>query len=102
MGLDYPVIRKLCHSTRLLPGMFALISTANFYLLQQTVASLLRALAPAISNTLFSLSIDKGYLGGYMVYFVFVGSAAMALCASSLLPRGRIALHQKEMGSIEI
>jgi hypothetical protein len=102
VGFDYPVIRKLCHSTWLLSGMLLLTFTVNFYLLQQTVAGVFRSLAPAISNTLFSLSIDKGYLGGYMVYFVFVGSAAMALCASSLLPRGGIAPHQKENGLIEI
>lgn len=78
------------------------IYTVNFYLLQQTVASVLRSLAPGISNMLFSLSIDKGYLGGYMVYFVFVCSAVMALCASSLLPGSGIALNQKEnSGSIE-
>ena len=102
MGFDHPVIRKPCHSTRLLPGMLPLISNVKFYSLQQTVAGVLRSLAPAISNTLFSLSIEKGYLGGYMVYFVFVCSAGMALCASSLLPGSGIALNQKENGSLEL
>ena len=31
-------------------------------------------------HSLFSLAMDKGYLGGYMAYFVFVYSAVMALC----------------------
>jgi len=53
----------------------------------EMVAGVLSAMAPAISNSLFSLSIDKGYLGGYMVYFVFICTAVMALCASSLLPK---------------
>ena len=47
---------------------------------------MLTAVAPAISNSLFSLSIDKGYLGGNMVYFVFVSIAVMALCATLVLP----------------
>ncbi|KAF8325691.1 member of major facilitator superfamily multidrug-resistance, DHA1 sub-family [Amanita rubescens] len=53
----------------------------------EMVAGVLVMMAPAISNSLFSWSINKGYLGGYMVYFVFVCTAVMALCASSLLPR---------------
>ncbi|KAF8325962.1 member of major facilitator superfamily multidrug-resistance, DHA1 sub-family [Amanita rubescens] len=53
----------------------------------QSVASVMRAIAPALSNSLFSLSIDKGYLGGYLVYFVFVCSSVIALCAASFLPR---------------
>ena len=55
--------------------------------MQQAVAGVSNTIAPAISNSLFSLSIDKGYLGGYMVYFVFICCVVMALCASSLLPR---------------
>ncbi|KAF8719188.1 hypothetical protein AX14_011361 [Amanita brunnescens Koide BX004] len=52
----------------------------------EAVAGVLTAVAPAISNSLFSLSIDKGYLGGNMVYFVFVSIAVMALCATLVLP----------------
>lgn len=44
----------------------------------------LRAIAPAISNSLFSLSIEKG---GYIVHFVFVCSAALAIYAALLLPK---------------
>ncbi|KAF8326716.1 member of major facilitator superfamily multidrug-resistance, DHA1 sub-family [Amanita rubescens] len=62
----------------------------------QTVAGVLRTVAPAISNSLFSLSIDKGYLGGYLVYFFFVCSSVIALCAASMLPRQRIAQNQQE------
>ncbi|KAF8719190.1 hypothetical protein AX14_011363 [Amanita brunnescens Koide BX004] len=52
----------------------------------ETVAGVSSAVAPAISNSLFSLSIDKGYLGGNMVYFVFVSIAALELCATLMLP----------------
>jgi hypothetical protein len=47
----------------------------------QLSVSIMRAIGPAASNSLFSLSIEKGYLGGYLVYFVLValGSAAIAL-----------------------
>jgi hypothetical protein len=60
-------------------------------------SGVLRSLAPAISNSLFSLSIDKGCLGGYMVYFVFV-SAVMALCAPSLLPEAELYQIRRKMG----
>ena len=56
----------------------------------KTAASVACAFAPAISTSLFSLSIDKGYLGGYMAYFIFVCVAVLSLCATSLLPRDQI------------
>jgi hypothetical protein len=47
----------------------------------------MRAIGPAATNSLFSLTIEKGYLGGYLVYYllVVVGGAAIAL--GSMLPR---------------
>jgi len=62
----------------------------------QSMAGVLRAVAPAVSNSLFSLSIDKGYLGGYLVYFVFVCSSVMALCAASFLPRDQVVNKTRE------
>ncbi|KAF8731157.1 hypothetical protein AX14_005059 [Amanita brunnescens Koide BX004] len=67
-----------------LPGSRASLSSVLGFC--QMVASILRALGPAISNSLFSLSIEKGCLGGYLAYFVFVCSAVIALCAALLLP----------------
>ncbi|ESK95843.1 member of major facilitator superfamily multidrug- dha1 sub-family [Moniliophthora roreri MCA 2997] len=55
--------------------------------LSQMWVSITRAIGPATANSLFSLSMKEHYLGGYMVYYVLLGMAAMALFASSLLPR---------------
>ena len=83
--------------------MLPLVSIINrIYCVQQTVSGVLRSLGPAISNILFSLSIDKGYLGGYMVYFVFICCAVMGLCASSLLPRGGLISNQEENVLMEL
>jgi len=48
--------------------------------------SLMRALGPAMANSLFSLSIDKGYLGGYLVYFVLFLVVLVSLYVGWLLP----------------
>ena len=69
----------------MLPSFFFII-LYNELIAEQTVSGVLTAVAPTVSNSLFSLSIAKGYLGGYMVYFVFVCTVVLALCASSLLP----------------
>jgi len=53
----------------------------------QTVTCVVRTVAPTVSNTLFSLSTDRNYLGGYLVYFFFVFCSIMALCAASTLSR---------------
>jgi hypothetical protein len=49
--------------------------------------SIMRAIGPAAANSLFSLSIEKGYLGGYLVYCVLVVITAVALAFGSMLPR---------------
>lgn len=71
-------------------------SLATVFGFCQSMESVLRTIAPAISNSLFSLSIDNGYLGGYLAYFVFVCSSVIALCAASMLPRERIMQNQQE------
>jgi hypothetical protein len=48
--------------------------------------SLMRAIGPAMANSLFSLSIDKGYLGGYLVYFVLFFVVLASLYVGWLLP----------------
>ncbi|KAL0577973.1 hypothetical protein V5O48_004009 [Marasmius crinis-equi] len=53
----------------------------------QLSVSLCRAIGPAAANSLFSLSMKNGYLGGYLVYYILLGIAGMALMAASLLPR---------------
>ncbi|KAF8699440.1 hypothetical protein AX14_000959 [Amanita brunnescens Koide BX004] len=53
----------------------------------QMTVSIMRAIGPAVSNSLFSLSIDKGYLGGNLVYYILTGMVGMALYVAFLLPR---------------
>ncbi|PFH48648.1 hypothetical protein AMATHDRAFT_76628 [Amanita thiersii Skay4041] len=55
--------------------------------LSQVTVSIVRAIGPAMANSLYSLSIDRGYLGGNLVYYVLMGSVVVALYFSSLLPR---------------
>lgn len=49
--------------------------------------SVTRAIAPATANSLYSLSIQKGYCGGYMVYYVLMLIVVMSLYVGWLLPR---------------
>ena len=46
----------------------------------------MRTIGPAMVNSLFSLSIEKGYLGGHLVYYVLVVLSGAALAFSSMLP----------------
>ncbi|KAM6494786.1 hypothetical protein JOM56_009409 [Amanita muscaria] len=57
--------------------------------------NIVRTIGSAVSNSLFSLSIDKGHLGGYFAYFIFNCVTIVALCATSLLPRDEIAQERK-------
>ena len=53
----------------------------------QLSVSIMRATGPAAANSLFSLSIEKGYLGGYLVYCVLIFISGIALALGSMLPR---------------
>jgi len=53
----------------------------------QLSVSLMRTIGPAAANSLFSLSIEKGYLGGWMVYYVLMATTLVALCVGAQLPR---------------
>ncbi|KAJ4480158.1 major facilitator superfamily transporter [Lentinula aciculospora] len=53
--------------------------------LSQTSASISRAVGPALSTSLFSLSVQENWLGGYAVYLIFgVLSVASVLLARQL------------------
>ncbi len=54
---------------------------------QQTTVSFMRAVGPAAANSLFSLSVSEGYLGGNLVYYVLMFGAAISLFVGCLLPR---------------
>jgi len=49
--------------------------------------SIVRAIGPAAANSLFSITMDKEYLGGYLVYYTFLFIVCVSLFIASLLPR---------------
>ncbi|KAJ8516584.1 hypothetical protein ONZ45_g6135 [Pleurotus djamor] len=53
----------------------------------QTTVSIMRAVGPASAASLFSLSIEKQYLGGLLVYFALCALICCALFVGSLLPK---------------
>ncbi|KAF8969114.1 member of major facilitator superfamily multidrug-resistance, DHA1 sub-family [Flammula alnicola] len=55
--------------------------------LSQMSVSMMRAIGPAAANSLFSVSIAKGYMGGYFVYYVLLAIVGISLAIASLLPR---------------
>jgi len=54
--------------------------------LAQTVVSFFRALGPAGATTLFSLSVEKGWMGGYFVFAFFMVVNFGVLGCALLLP----------------
>ncbi|KAJ7737860.1 hypothetical protein DFH07DRAFT_927367 [Mycena maculata] len=53
----------------------------------QLSASLMRSIGPAAANSLFSLSIETGYMGGQLVYYVLIVTTCVALWVATQLPR---------------
>ncbi|KAJ7911450.1 member of major facilitator superfamily multidrug-resistance, DHA1 sub-family [Mycena leptocephala] len=53
----------------------------------QLSVSLMRTIGPAAANSLFSLSMEKGYMHGYMVYYVLMATTCVALWVAAQLPR---------------
>ncbi|KAJ7288064.1 major facilitator superfamily domain-containing protein [Mycena rebaudengoi] len=66
------------------PRASALSSTNS---LAQMVATILRALAPVIASSLFSLSLEWRIAGGYMVYVILLGIVSAGIFTSFLLPK---------------
>ncbi|KAF5309478.1 hypothetical protein D9619_012411 [Psilocybe cf. subviscida] len=62
--------------TRASPNRASLGATNG---LCQTSVSIIRAIGLVVANSLFSISIDKGYLGGQLVYLVLLSVAAMSI-----------------------
>jgi len=62
--------------------------------LSQLSVSIMRTIGPASVNSLFSLSIEKGYLGGHLVYYVLVAITGVALALGSMLPPSHDALSR--------
>ncbi|KAG2116925.1 major facilitator superfamily domain-containing protein [Suillus cothurnatus] len=53
----------------------------------QVIVSVMRAVGPAAANSAFSISIERQYLGGNLVYCVMAGMVCMAIGVGVLLPR---------------
>ncbi|KAJ7599424.1 member of major facilitator superfamily multidrug-resistance, DHA1 sub-family [Mycena floridula] len=53
----------------------------------QMTVSVFRTIGPALTNSLFSLSIQHHYMGGWMVYYVLLLVVAISLGVAALLPR---------------
>jgi hypothetical protein len=51
------------------------------------VATILRALAPVIASSMFSLSLEWRIAGGYMVYVILLGIVSAGIFTSFLLPK---------------
>ena len=54
--------------------------------LSQTLVSFARAIGPALATGMFSLSVEKNYLGGYAVYAILMLLACIALLVAARLP----------------
>jgi len=53
----------------------------------QMTVSIMRAIGPALANSLFSLSIEKGYCGGYLVFYILMLIVVVSIYVGWLLPR---------------
>jgi hypothetical protein len=66
----------------------------------------MRAIGPAAANSLFSLSIEKGYLRGQLVYYVLVFISGAALALGTHLPQDTInkndELHNVTITNMEL
>jgi len=54
--------------------------------LSQTAVSIARMIAPSMSTSLFSFSVERNLLGGYAVYAVFSFLSCFALWLAMSLP----------------
>lgn len=54
--------------------------------LAQTTVSTARAIGPALSTSLFSLSIQHNIIGGYGVYFIMTAFTMLAFSLAVQLP----------------
>lgn len=55
--------------------------------LSQTTVSMMRAIGPAIATSLFSMTVEHGYLHGQLVYLVLLLIVAASVFCATLLPK---------------
>jgi MFS family permease len=65
--------------------------------LSQTTVSFARAVGPALSTSLFSLSVEHDILEGYAVYAVFFIFSGLALVLAAKLPLEMWEEHDDEI-----
>ncbi|KAI0073875.1 MFS general substrate transporter [Panus rudis PR-1116 ss-1] len=54
--------------------------------LGQVIASVLRAVGPATATSLFAISMERNWLGGYAVFLILAIAATLALYICNMLP----------------
>jgi len=64
--------------------------------LSQTTVSIARAIGPALSTSLFSLSAEHKILGGYAVYAILFSLSTLALLLAVQLPHEMWEEHDKD------
>lgn len=55
--------------------------------LAQTCISVVRAIGPALSSSLYAVSVQRNIFGGWFVYIVLIIASALALLGSAYLPK---------------
>ncbi|KAI0774849.1 MFS general substrate transporter [Trametes elegans] len=55
--------------------------------LAQFIASVVRAVGPAASTSLFAISLERNWMGGYGVYAILISMTVALFSVSTLLPR---------------
>lgn len=53
----------------------------------QMTVSIMRTIGPSFTNSLFSLSMEHNYLGGWLVWWAMLGLCTMALVGGLQLPK---------------
>ena len=65
--------------------------------LSQTMVSFARAVGPALSTSLFSISVEQNILGGYAVYAILFIFSGLALLLAAKLPGEMWEEHDDEI-----
>lgn len=53
----------------------------------QLAAAIVRSIGPASATSLFALSVEHNWMGGYAVYAILMGLASLTLVVANRLPR---------------
>ncbi|KAH8833027.1 MFS general substrate transporter [Flagelloscypha sp. PMI_526] len=67
----------------------------------QMIVSIMRGIGPAAGNSLFSLTLQRGYLDGWLVYVVFLVFTVVTTWIGTLLPEKVWVIEEEEEGHEE-